>query len=294
MNYPLAVACNQHASLFKSTAIAMSELVLEINNLWVRFPLRKGIFSSDASANYISAVNGVSLSMQRGDILGLVGESGSGKTTLGRSIIGLTPVHAGTIALNGVALKNLTHQQMRNMRRVVQMIFQDAFSSLNPRMTLYETLAEPLLFYKLVPNHEVKDRIFSLMEETGLDADLSRKYPHQLSGGQCQRAAIARALATNPELIIADEPVSSLDVSVQGQILNLLSNLNQSRQLTLLLISHDLYVVRHISKHIAVMKQGELVETGDTAKVFASPCHEYTKSLLYSLPKQLHHLRGIH
>jgi ABC-type oligopeptide transport system ATPase subunit len=231
-------------------------------------------------------VDGVTLSIEKGEILGLVGESGCGKSTLSRTVMQLIPATSGSVVLNGESLTHLSTSQIRKRRLDFQMIFQDPYASLNPRMTIFSTLAEAL--YQRHPNlsnKETYDRIIKLMETVGLDPAVMKKYPHEFSGGQRQRIAIARALAPEPKLIIADEPVSALDVSIQSQILNLLKQLRADLGLTMIFISHDLGVVRYIADNIAVMYQGKIVEYGEAESVFHHPQHDYTKRLLASIPK---------
>ncbi len=234
---------------------------------------------------FIKAVDDVSLTLQRGEILGLVGESGSGKSTLGRSILQLVPVTSGSILFDGVELNGLSTSAIKPVRRKMQMIFQDPYASLNPRMTVFDALAEPLLYHGLANRKTVTEQVLTLMDDVGLTRRAIRKYPHEFSGGQRQRIAIGRAIATKPELVIADEPVSALDVTIQAQILDLILGLVERHNLTLLFISHDLAVVRYLSDRIAVMHRGKLVEVGATEPLFAAPQHEYTRKLLSAIPE---------
>lgn len=237
----------------------------------------------------LKAVNDVSFSIKKGEILGLVGESGSGKSTLGRSLLRLLPITSGTVEFAGTDVTALAGKQLKTMRRRMQMIFQDPYASLNPRMSVYDTLAEPLLLHKIEDKKTVEQAVLKLMDNVGLARNFVRKYPHEFSGGQRQRIAIGRALATQPEFIVADEPVSALDVTIQAQILDLMLDLGREYGLTMLFISHDLAVVRQIADRILVLYQGEVVEEGSSQALFENPQDTYTKSLLSSIPgaKQL-------
>jgi oligopeptide transport system ATP-binding protein len=228
----------------------------------------------------VRAVDGVSLTLRQGEILGLVGESGCGKSTLGRTILQLLPASEGTVVLGGRNLSALRGAELRAARADFQMIFQDPYASLNPRMTVFDTLAEAIRAHREVSADELPARVAALMEKVGLAPRFQRKYPHEFSGGQRQRIAIARALAVEPKLIVADEPVSALDVSIQAQIINLLAKLSRELGLTLVFISHDLSVVRHISDRIAVMYLGKIVELGPAAEVFDRPLHPYAQALV--------------
>jgi oligopeptide transport system ATP-binding protein len=258
---------------------------LELRHLQTHFTKHAGSFFSPRT-EVIRAVDDVSLTLEKGEILGLVGESGCGKSTLSRTIMQLIPATAGEVILNGESLTHLSHHQVRMRRLDFQMIFQDPYASLNPRMTIYSTLEEAMKQrHPKLGRDELFDKIIALMETVGLDPAVMKKYPHEFSGGQRQRIAIARALAPEPKLIIADEPVSALDVSIQSQILNLLRKLREDFQLTMIFISHDLGVVRYIADNIAVMYQGKIVEYGEAETVFHHPQHDYTKRLLNSIPK---------
>jgi oligopeptide transport system ATP-binding protein len=232
----------------------------------------------------VRAVDGVSLSINEGEVLGVVGESGCGKSTLGRTIVQLFPPTAGTVILEGRNLNQLHARELRRARGDFQMIFQDPYGSLNPRMSVFDTLAEAMRNHKKVPRLELRPRVAELMRKVGLLPHTMKKYPHEFSGGQRQRIAIARALAVEPKLIIADEPVSALDVSIQAQIINLLAQLRQEMKLTIIFISHDLSVVKHISDRIAVMYLGKIVELGGARTVLEKPLHPYTKALISAVP----------
>ncbi|WP_405097586.1 ABC transporter ATP-binding protein [Micromonospora sp. NBC_01412] len=232
----------------------------------------------------IKAVDGVDLRIARGETLGLVGESGCGKSTLGRAMIGLRELAGGSVVFDGHTISSGSSRQMRSLRRRMQIVFQDPTGSLNPRMTVGATIAEPIRAFGLRSGREVETRVAELLAQVGLDAGMAHRYPHEFSGGQCQRVAIARALAAEPEFIVCDEPISALDVSIQAQILNLLVGLRDELSLTLLFISHDLAVVRRISARIAVMYLGNIVEIGDRQSLYAQPAHPYTSALLSSVP----------
>ena len=256
---------------------------LEIRDLKTHFPVERGVIFRRLEG-VIKAVDGVTLSLRQGEIVGLVGESGCGKSTFGRTVLQLIPPTAGTVVLAGRTLSNLRGRELREARRDFQMIFQDPYASLNPRMTVFTALAEAIRAHRLVPASELKDRVGALLQKVGLSPGHGRKYPHEFSGGQRQRIAIARALAVEPKLIVADEPVSALDVSIQAQIINLLAHLSKEMKLTLIFISHDLSVVKHISDRIAVMYLGRIVEIGSALEVFSHPLHPYTKALASAIP----------
>jgi oligopeptide transport system ATP-binding protein len=261
----------------------MSEAFLEIKDLKTHFPVERGVVFRKHIGT-VKAVDGVSLNLRQGEILGLVGESGCGKSTLGRTILQLIPPTEGTVVLAGRNITQLQGVELRHARADFQMIFQDPYASLNPRMTVFDTLAEAIQAHKKIPSSEMPKRVSELMEKVGLSPRFLKKYPHEFSGGQRQRIAIARALAVEPKLIVADEPVSALDVSIQAQIINLLARLSREMQLTLIFISHDLSVVKHISDRIAVMYLGKIVELGPAAKVFERPLHPYSKALVSAVP----------
>jgi oligopeptide transport system ATP-binding protein len=261
----------------------MPEAFLELRDVKTHFPVERGIFICRRIGT-VCAVDGVSLSLNKGEILGLVGESGCGKSTLGRTIMQLIPPTEGAVVLAGKHLEKLEGDELREARADFQMIFQDPYASLNPRMTVYDTLAEAVQAHQQVPAAELPVRVSALMQKVGLAPRFIKKYPHEFSGGQRQRIAIARALAVEPKLLIADEPVSALDVSIQAQIINLLARLSREMQLTLIFISHDLSVVKHISDRIAVMYLGRIVELGPVVQVFDHPLHPYTRALVSAVP----------
>ncbi|MCM2276226.1 MAG: ATP-binding cassette domain-containing protein [Candidatus Didemnitutus sp.] len=261
----------------------MSAPILQLQDVQTHFPVESG-FVVRRHVGTVKAVDGVSLTLHRGEVLGLVGESGCGKSTLARTIMQLLPATAGTVTLAGRDLGRCTPAELLAARRDMQMVFQDPFASLNPRLTVYATLAEPLQVHGICPAAEIPARVAHLMELVGLAPRFVRKYPHEFSGGQRQRIAIARALALEPKLLIADEPVSALDVSIQAQILNLLAGLVRRMDLALLFIAHDLSVVKHISDRVAVMYLGKIVELGRAEEVIERPRHPYTRALISAIP----------
>ncbi len=261
----------------------MPDAFLEVTDLKTHFPIEKG-FLVKKQVGTVKAVDGIDLTLARGEVLGLVGESGCGKSTLGRTILQLIPPTAGSVVLAGRNLAGLQGEALRNARRDFQMIFQDPYASLNPRMTVYDTLAEAIGAHKEVSSRDMPGKVSALLQRVGLSPRFIRKYPHEFSGGQRQRIAIARALAVEPKLIVADEPVSALDVSIQAQIINLLIGLTREMGLTMIFISHDLSVVKHISDRIAVMYLGRIVEVGPAVEVFERPLHPYTKALVSAVP----------
>lgn len=256
--------------------------LLAVENLVKHFPVRKGVFSR--TVGHVRAVDGISFSIPRGQTLSLVGESGSGKTTAGRAVLRLIEPTAGRVTFDGADVTALDNGAMRRLRKRMQLIFQDPYGSLNPRMTVDSVLAEALAAHKLASRRERRAQVVELLALVGLSPEAADRYPNEFSGGQRQRIGIARALAVRPDLIVADEPVSALDVSIQAQILNLLEDLQNKLGLTYLFIGHDLSVVRHISDRVAVMYLGRIVEIGAVEHVFLKPVHPYTKALLSAVP----------
>jgi oligopeptide/dipeptide ABC transporter ATP-binding protein len=256
--------------------------LLEVRDLKKHFPLYKGVFSR--VAGYVYAVDGVSFHIDRGETLGLVGESGCGKSTIGRALLRLIEPTAGSIKLHGEDITNLDAGGMLACRRRMQMIYQDPYASLNPRMPAGDIVAEPLIIHGVAAPKERRERVAELFQRVGLRSELMKAYPHEFSGGQRQRIGIARALALNPELIVGDEPVSALDVSIQAQILNLLMELQEEYELSYLFVAHDLAVVEHISDRVAVMYLGRIVELTDKTTLFDAPLHPYTEALLSAVP----------
>ncbi|HKU97769.1 MAG TPA: dipeptide ABC transporter ATP-binding protein [Vineibacter sp.] len=259
------------------------DVILEVRNLVKHFPVGGGLFGGPAAV--VKAVDGVSFTIRRGETLGLVGESGCGKTTTGRCILLLERPTSGQVIFEGRDLMTLSAAEIRVVRRKIQVIFQDPYSSLNPRMTVGQMLDEPMAVHAIVPERKARhDRVRELLSVVGLLPSMAGRYPHELSGGQRQRVGIARALATEPSLIICDEPVSALDVSIQAQIVNLLESLQEQFGLTYLFVAHDLSVVRHISDRVAVMYLGKMAELTDRATLYAEPLHPYTQALLSAVP----------
>jgi len=259
----------------------MNELLLETRNLRKEFALSASPFSR---ARLITAAEEINISLAPGETLGIAGESGCGKSTVAKMLSGLLPQTSGEIIFSGRKMSAFTATERHNFRSSVQMIFQDPFSSLNPRMRVGEIIGEPLTIHRTACGEELKAKVLQLMAQTGLAPEQFERYPHEFSGGQRQRIGIARALAVNPKLLIADEPLSALDISIQAQIINLLIELRRSRNLAYILISHDLAVIRHLSSKTAVMYLGRVVEQGPTAEIFSAPLHPYTEALLDAVP----------
>ena len=256
--------------------------LLEVKNLRKAFPIKKSL--TGKVQQELIAVDDVSFKLYPGETLGIVGESGCGKTTMGRTILRLHDASGGEIIYNGKNIENYSKSKMRSLRTEMQIIFQDPYSSLPPRATVGDILSEPVKVHKIVPPSQVKDYVIDLMEQCGLRDYYYERYPHEFSGGQRQRICIARALSVNPKLVVCDEPVSALDVSIQAQIINLLKKLQRERNLTYLFISHDLSVVKFISDKIGVMYLGSMVEFGNKKEIFGNPLHPYTKALFSAIP----------
>ncbi|MCS7058691.1 MAG: dipeptide ABC transporter ATP-binding protein [Meiothermus sp.] len=257
--------------------------LVEVKHLKKWFPIRGGVLSRVVA--HVKAVNDVSFAVRKGEVLGLVGESGSGKTTVGRTILRLIEPTEGAISFDGVDITHLPKNQLRAYRRKMQIIFQDPFASLNPRMTVGDIIAEPLVIHNLENSPKARtERVAELLRMVGLNPDHVRRYPHEFSGGQRQRIGIARALAVRPEFIVADEPVSALDVSIQAQVVNLLQDLKEQLGLTILFIAHDLAVVEYISDRVAVMYLGKIMELATSKELYRNPRHPYTEALLSAIP----------
>jgi len=266
-----------------AVATPEGEPILEVTNLVKHFPIKRGIIF-DKQIGAVKAVDDVSFTINRGETLGLVGESGCGKSTLSRTILQLIEPTSGSVRFEGREIAGLSHRRSRELRPDMQMVFQDPYSSLNPRKRVAQIVGDPMLLHGVVAKGEVKGAVRDLLERAGLNPEHYNRYPHEFSGGQRQRIGIARALSLNPKLIIADEPVSALDVSIQAQIINLLEDLQEELDLTYMFVAHDLGVVRHVADRIAVMYLGKIVEIGNADDVYNSPIHPYTLSLLSAVP----------
>ena len=258
--------------------------LVQVVQLKKHFPIRQGlIFEKEIGS--VKAVDGISFSIQRGETLGLVGESGCGKTTAGRTILGLYPITAGQVIISGISLESASKDQMKSFRQKAQLIFQDPYASLNPRWTVSAIIGEPIRVHHLLPDVKARnERVHELMLKVGLSPRLINRFPHEFSGGQRQRIGVARALASNPEFIVCDEPISALDVSIQAQVVNLLEDLQDEFNLTYLFIAHDLSMVRHICDRVAVMYLGVIVELADKDELYENPLHPYTQALLSAVP----------
>ncbi len=258
------------------------DVLLRVENLVMHFPIYRGVIRRQVGA--VHAVDGVSFDVKRGETLGLVGESGCGKSTTGRAILQLYKPTAGDVYFEGTNLVKLKGEEMRWMRRQMQMIFQDPYASLNPRMTVGEIVGEPLMVHNVASGKEIQERVEHLLDLVKMNPSFANRYPHEFSGGQRQRIGVARALALQPSFIICDEPISALDVSIQAQVVNLLEDLQEQFNLTYLFIAHDLSMVRHISKRVAVMYLGVIVELADRDALYKEPLHPYTQALLSAVP----------
>jgi oligopeptide/dipeptide ABC transporter ATP-binding protein len=263
--------------------LAVSAPLLDIRDLQTWFPIRRGVFAR--TVGHVRAVDGVSLQMAPGETLGLVGESGCGKTTLARTVLGLVPATGGAVRFEGANLLSLDATAMRAVRPRLQVVFQDPYSSLNPRMTVMDIVTEGLVTHGMIPRAQREEHAERMLKDVGLGADALHRYPHEFSGGQRQRVSVARAISMKPRLVICDEPISALDVSVQAQVINLLMDLREEHRLAYLFISHDLSVVRRLCNRTAVMYLGQVVELGPTCDVIDRPAHPYTRALISAVPR---------
>jgi len=264
--------------------MAEQDILLKVEHLKKYFPLNSGKLIN-TRRDYVHAVDDVSFEILRGETLGLVGESGCGKSTTGRAILQLYKPTSGRIIFEGRDIVSLPPEEMRAMRQKMQIVFQDPYASLNPRMNVSEIIGEPLENFNVLPRNEIRERVLEILDMVGLDRSFANRYPHEFSGGQRQRIGIARALALDPSFIVCDEPISALDVSIQAQVLNLMVELKQRLNLTYLFIAHDLDMVRHVSDRIAVMYLGSVVEIGPSDELYTNPKHPYTRALLSAVPK---------
>ena len=260
----------------------MDDIILDVQNLKKYFPIRGGVFQH--TVGYVKAVDGISFQLKRGETLGIVGESGCGKSTAGRTILRLHEITGGKVLFNGKDIAKLSKKELRKKRLEMQMVFQDPYSSLNPRMTVGQIIGEALIDHKLMDKNQAKEKVEEIMEVCGLPSYYINRYPHEFSGGQRQRIGIARALVLDPQFVICDEPVSALDVSIQSQIINLLGDLQKERNFSYIFISHYLSVVEYISNRVAVMYLGNIVELADKNEIFDNPLHPYTKALMSAIP----------
>ena len=284
------MSSTETAAAARPESTAEGDTLLRIEGLVKHFPIRAGIFKH--TVGQVRAVDGIDLTVRQGETLGVVGESGCGKTTLGRTIIKLVEPTAGTIFFDGRDITKFKRRQMRPVRRDIQIVFQDPYASLNPRMTVRDIVAEPLRIHNLYSRREGSRRVEELLRTVGLSPEHANRFPHEFSGGQRQRIGVARALALNPKMMVLDEPVSALDVSIQAQVVNLLEQLQKEFGLTYLFIAHDLSVVRHVSDRVAVMYLGKVIEVGTRDQIYGAPMHPYTQALLSAVPIESPQQRG--